>query len=140
MNPAVAPLCVVLSPDLVGAATWDPSCEDVLVAWRDARVRPVLNAELLRRYLRVHAALGICEPVRRRWAWWFTSPDKVDFLNVALSPDLTVAELCTQIALAGRARWILAVEIPAPVPDQTKPVPEWINAEAFLKKTAADPG
>ncbi len=93
------PLRVILSPDLVGGLWVDASCAAVLEAWRDKKLRPAVNRDLLVRYVGLWRAMGLPEIQIRRWSWWFTAPSAVDFVPNDLSIQADPIKCCSELAI-----------------------------------------
>lgn len=107
--------CVVLAPDVVGGLWLDPACAAVFAAWREGRLRPVVNRDLLARYVRLWQALGLPVVQVRRWAWWFTSPLTARFLAEDRSASANALACCANLAIAGGAWAVIhrgAVTVP----------------------------
>lgn len=135
-------IVVVLAPDVLGHSFDDPACARVLVNWRDGRLAPALNRQLLQRYLKMLQDLGLSPELLRRWGWWLTSADKVRFLDARTDSDASGSALCVELAKASGAAWVIAVRIP-PASEQEAadpgvlPVP-WITPQAFLDGPGSD--
>jgi hypothetical protein len=100
-------LRVVLAPDVVGGLWLEPACARIFELWRDAKLLPVVNRDLLVRYVRLWRALGLSEVQVRRWSWWFTSPVTASFLSDDHASSSDAVECCTRLALVGRARQVI---------------------------------
>lgn len=99
---------VVLTPEVLGRSLFDPACRQVLQSWRDGRVRLVVTRSLLERYLHLLGRLGASRELLRWWLWWFTSPEKAEYLAEMGLPSGSDGELCAEAARLGRTRWIVA--------------------------------
>ena len=99
---------VVLTPEMLGRSLFDPACRQVLESWRDGRVRLVVTRSLLERYLRLLGRMGLSRELLRWWMWWFTSPERAEYLAEMGSPGRSDGELCAEAARLGRTRWIVA--------------------------------
>jgi len=92
---------VVLGPDVILAALFDAKARAILNEWRDGRIEPVLNRELLFIYLRLLRDVGINEKLLKHWTAWFTNPEKVLFLDAAPNKRnvlRTAKEVCADLA------------------------------------------
>jgi hypothetical protein len=124
---------VVLAPDLVGRSLVEPQSAAVLRLWRDGRIRPALNRSLLLRYLRLLRHLGIDNRLLKRWAWWFNANTRTAFLNDArVTADITVPELCANLARQSHAVCIIHAASIAPPPGDVL----WLTAAAFQEHLA----
>lgn len=72
---------VILFPDLIGKAFFDPVALNLLKTWRDGDLRPVTCRLLTLIYLRVLKNAGVNETNLRRWLWWFTSPEHSEYIS-----------------------------------------------------------
>jgi hypothetical protein len=141
--PENRPTVVVVAPDVLGRSFDEVACARLLVAWRDGRVVPALNRQLLQLYLKVLQNLGVNALLLRRWAWWFTAADKVRFLDNQTFPGATGRTLCTEVAKAAGAACVIALEVPAPSEVQTaesvsgeSAVP-WTTPQGYLETLTA---
>lgn len=100
-------LLVVLAPDLVGGVWIDPACAAVFEAWRQGRVRPVVDRGLLVRYIRLLRALGLPEVQIRRWSWWFVSSAKAQFLAEGATAGTEAVAYCSQLAVRSGASCVV---------------------------------
>jgi hypothetical protein len=98
---------VVLAPDVVGGLWLDPACGAVFEAWRDEKLRPAVNRDLLVRYVRLWRSLGLGEIQVRRWSWWFTAPGHSLFLAEDQTTASNAIECCSRLAVVSAARWII---------------------------------
>ncbi|MCF7762393.1 MAG: hypothetical protein K9N62_01840 [Verrucomicrobia bacterium] len=130
-------MVVVLAPDVLGHSFDNPACARVLVKWRDGRLAPSLNRQLLQRYLKMLQDLGLTAPLLRRWGWWLTSADKVRFLDARTDSDASGSALCVEIAKASGAAWVIAMRVPPASDPGGSPVP-WITPQAFLDGPGSD--
>ncbi|MDA1275725.1 MAG: hypothetical protein O2960_17030 [Verrucomicrobia bacterium] len=89
---------VVLAPNLIGRSFFDSSSLRVLEYWRDGRITPVVNRDLLLRYLKMLRALGASDSTTRRWLWWFTAAEKTLYLKELNLPGLDGYQLCASLA------------------------------------------
>lgn len=133
---------VILTPCLVGGSLIDPSCLRILEQWRDGGLVPVVSPGLLRRYLRLLSGLGLPRLQLRRWAWWFTSPEKSCFVDRADPLLQTLPELCGLLATEAGLKWIihsgrLSFRPEEAAPEQGHP---WISAVDYLANRAKGPG
>lgn len=100
-------LIVVFSPDLVGRALVDPDALAVLQLWREERLRPALNLDLMRRYLRLLGKMGLPAVLLRRWGWWFGSAQKCLPIQLDTDPAWGVAEVCQAVGRCAQARYLI---------------------------------
>jgi hypothetical protein len=98
---------VVLAPDVVGGLWRDAACGAVFEAWRDEKLRPAVNRDLLVRYVRLWRSLGLGEIQVRRWSWWFTAPGHSLFLAEDQTTASNAIECCSRLAVVSAARWII---------------------------------
>jgi len=107
MMPDGSEALIVLAPDVLARELVDTGCAGVLELWRDGRVRLVVTRALLEAYLRRLDGLGVPEPLLRRWALWFTAPEKVLYIEGG-SPDGDEAA-CLEAARLGKAEAIVSL-------------------------------
>ena len=133
-----APKRMVFAPDVIGGSFFDPDCAHAFQMWRDGVIQPVLNRPLLMRYLKLLRALDLPPLLIRRWAWWFTAPDRIVWIDSDSAPELTVRELCVALAKLGSADCILmrADESKHGVSPMGSEAP-WISAKAFLNQAGS---
>jgi hypothetical protein len=101
------PVRVVLAPDVAGGLWLDASCAGVFAAWRNERLKPVVNRDLLVRYARVWRALGLPTEQIRRWSMWFSATSRAYFQGTDLVTSLDAVGCCSRLALHGGAKWVL---------------------------------
>ena len=100
----------VIAPDVLGRSLFEEAPFRVLQLWRDGVFIPVVDSNMLRRYLQILRRLGVLSPDSlRRWSWWLTSADRVEFLHVrgdehAGLEGPSPSGICLCAALAARAR------------------------------------
>ena len=100
------PRKVVLAPDLLLRALFDPRARNVLNQWRDGLIVPVVTRELLVLYLKKLRQVGLGPELVRKWSLWLTSAEKaiyLDGLSVQQSGGLS---LCREVAAATGAALI----------------------------------
>ena len=109
MSPPSAgePCRIVLGPDVLARSFFCPHCYGVMQMWRNGEVRLVVTRALVLEYLKILSRMGIPHEQIRKWAWWFTSPDKVDFVEVAPDVEAGSASIAEQAARIGRAQGIV---------------------------------
>ena len=66
--------------------------------WRNNQIIPVVNRDLLIRYLRLLRELGIGPDLIRRWLWWFTADKKSKYLKDVVLPERNGYQLCSELA------------------------------------------
>lgn len=131
---------VVLAPNLLGGCFHDSDQFRVLELWRDGRLQPVVNRQLLIRYLRLLSRLGVPPDLLRRWTRWFTAPEKSFYLRDLELGDLVVPELCEVLAKNSGAVWIVT-GLPAVQGSGNSGAVRWITASGYLGRAAqGDPG
>lgn len=75
---------IVIGPDVFGRSLFEEPARQVLELWRDGRLTPVIDSQLLRQTLSLIRRLGVASPDSlRRWAWWLSSEDRVEFVRDA---------------------------------------------------------
>jgi hypothetical protein len=94
----VAPRRVVFGPDLIIAALFDSRARAVLNDWRDGRIIPVLNRELLLLSLKTLRQAGFGPDLIRKWSLWLTSPDKAIYLDDFETRRESINEICLALA------------------------------------------
>ena len=72
----LSPMLVVLTPDALGHALLESEAVGMVQAWRDRRIRLVVDRTLILRYLRLLRRLALPERLLRWWGWWLGSPEK----------------------------------------------------------------
>ena len=102
---------VVLAPNLIGAALIDPAARRVLEAWRDGKFVAVMNRELIALHLRALNRVGLPAELIKRWAYWFSSPEKAFFMEKQLASTASV-DLCETLASASKAEAIICWKRP----------------------------
>lgn len=123
---------VVMAPDLLVGAFFDPICRRVLTQWRDAFLKPVLNRDLLIAYLKVLHRLGLRAEDVQRWTTWFTSNSKVIYLDDVTVQSASGWELCRAVAGAEPECGIISWRLPEdPDPVQSSIV---FTAEEWIRK------
>lgn len=133
---------VILTPCLVGSSLIDPPCLRILEQWRDGGLVPVVSPGLLRRYLSLLSGLGLPRHHLRRWAWWFTSPEKSCYVDRADLPHQTLPELCRLLSLEVGVKSIIHSGRLSCCPDEAAPEQglPWISAVEYLANRANGPG
>jgi len=111
--PEQPPIPVVLAPDVIGKAFFNPDCLQVLHLWRDGRIRPVVTPGLLRLYVGVLRALTVPDAQIRRWLWWLTSPETAQFLQEPGPVCGDLHAVLTDAAERGHARFIASTAHPS---------------------------
>ena len=123
---------VVLAPDLLIAALFVAKARAVLNEWRDGRIRPVLNRELLFVYLRLLREIGLNEKLLQDWTAWFTNPEKVFFVDGQNHAARPVRELCIELASGREGCEVIGFNGFAGAPSGVK----WVNVGASSKPSA----
>lgn len=98
---------VVFTPELLVCALHDASALHALQAWRDGKITPVLNRDLLLRYTKTLRAAGLTAPRLKRWLWWFSAAEKSQFHPTLEIEASNATELCAQLAAATGASCVL---------------------------------
>lgn len=132
---------VVIAPDLLGASLFDPDAAQVIALWRDGVIRPVLNRQLLLRYLKLLKRLGLSATLIRWWGWWLTGPDRTVLVDSADLTTSSTTDLCDRIAQLGGAACVVfrSTEVRLNGPASTEKVPPWFSAQRFLKAVVNEP-
>lgn len=128
---------VVLAPNLIGRSFFDSASLRVLELWRDGRIIPVANRDLLLRYLRMLRALGVDSISTRRWLWWFTAAKKTHYLKDLSLPELNGYQLCSTLAKQSASRcviWAGNEDNPEPKIRGGIDTVEWIIASNYTEK------
>ena len=89
---------VVLAPDVLVCALYDPRAREILNQWRDALILPIVTRELLLLYVRTLNQSGLPHELIRKWSLWLTAPGKSLYLETATPLQKTGLELCDAIA------------------------------------------
>jgi hypothetical protein len=118
---------VALAPNLIGAALIDPAARRVLEGWRDGKFVVVVNRELIALHLRAVSRIGLGPDLVRRWAYWLSSPEKTLLIDKQFGAA-SAAELCEEIANAGKAGAIICWDYPA-----GKSSPVWTLARDYSR-------
>jgi hypothetical protein len=132
LSSASRPFRVILAPDVVGGLWFDADCATVFEAWRDERLRPAVNRDLLMRYARLWRAIGLPELQIRRWSWWFTSPATGQFVPDETPEDSSPIECCSRLAIVIGASCVVhrgAIRAP-------EATVRWLAAADFLRSLA----
>lgn len=98
---------VIFTPELLVRAFQDASALRVLQGWRDGKLTPVLNRDLLLRYTKTLKATGLSAPRLKRWLWWFSASDKSQFHPTLEIEATDTISLCTQLAHSTQASAII---------------------------------
>ena len=126
---------VVFAPDVLAAGLFGLGADLLFERWRDGRLRPVTNRDLLRFYLRILSRLGLGEELLGRWARWLTSADTAVYLEQLEAPGEGIGSLCDRIAREGAADCVvhagmLGDLLPSDVADGVV----WVTFEQFLAR------
>ena len=117
---------VILAPNLIAAALLDPFARRVLERWRDGEFVVVMNRDLLTAHLRELKRIGLPPHLIKRWAYWLSSLEKTDFLQLDLPPQKSLTTLCESLAKTSHAQTIICWKLP---PQKTAPL--WRPAKTF---------
>ena len=104
---------VVFAPNLIAAALLDPFARRVLERWRDGEFLVVMNRDLLTAHLRELKHIGLPPHLIKRWAYWLSSPEKTDFLQLDLPSQKSLTSLCETLAKTSHATAIICWKLPA---------------------------
>lgn len=89
---------VVLTPELVARGLRDAACLRVLNEWRDGKLVPVINRDLILHYTKALRSAGIGHVQLKRWLWWFTAAERSEYRpQIEISHDDVIA-LCDRLA------------------------------------------
>ena len=102
----MTPRKVVLAPDVLIAALYDPRARDILNQWRDGQIVPVVTRELLVLYLRTFNQAGLPPDLIRKWSLWLTTTPRIIYLEDKLpsnSASMTGLHLCREVARLNHA-------------------------------------
>ena len=97
---------VVLAPDLLLRALFDPRARETLNLWRDGLIVPVVTRELLLLYLRTLRQAGVGPELVRKWSLWLTAADKTIYLEGLSVSQASGLQLCREVAAATGAELI----------------------------------
>jgi hypothetical protein len=89
---------VVLAPDVLVCAFYDPRAREILNQWRDGLILPVVTRELLLLYVRTLNQAGLTHELIRKWSLWLTTPGKSLYLENAAPMQKSGLELCDAVA------------------------------------------
>lgn len=135
-----SPKNVVLTPDLIGYSLSNTAGLRVMELWRDQHIIPVVNRDLLLRYLRLLRELGLGPDLTRRWLWWFTAAGKSKYLKEVVLPARNGYQLCSELASQSSANCVLW----AGIQQDTEPnslggisTVRWISASDFITQHEA---
>ena len=92
------PRRVVLAPDVLVCALYDPRARAILNEWRDGLILPIVTRELLLLYIRTLNQAGLTQELIRKWSLWLTTPGKSFYLEDAAPSQKSGLELCDAIA------------------------------------------
>jgi hypothetical protein len=92
------PRRVVLAPDVLLCALYDPRARAILNEWRDGLILPIVTRELLLLYVRTLNQAGLNTDLIRKWSLWLTTPGKSLYLENAEPLQKSGLELCDAIA------------------------------------------
>lgn len=132
MSDVEGPFRVVIMPDILAKAFHDPDCKALLDWWRDGKVRPVLNHELLVQYARVLRDIGVSDGVLRRWLIWFTTADKAEYVRLDRAPMTGWFDIIFDAAQSGRAKTIVTSSPPQHPPYADLPL---LKGVSFVRVT-----
>lgn len=97
----MTPRKVVLAPDVLIAALYDPRAREILNQWRDSQIVPVVTRELLVLYLRTFNQAGLIPDLIRKWSLWLTTTPRALYLEDPLPTNIasmTGLNLCREVA------------------------------------------
>ena len=97
---------VVLAPDVLVCAFYDPRAREILNQWRDGLTLPIVTRELLLLYIRTLNQAGLSQELIRNWSLWLTTPGKSLYLETANPLHKSGLELCDAIAEQNQATLI----------------------------------
>ena len=100
------PRRVVLAPDVLVCALYDPRARAILNEWRDGLILPIVTRELLLLYVRTLNQAGLNTDLIRKWSLWFTTPGKSLYLEAVPPLHKSGLELCDAIAEQNQATLI----------------------------------
>ena len=92
------PRRVVLAPDVLVCALYDPRAREILNEWRDGLILPIVTRELLLLYVRTLNQAGLNTDLIRKWSLWLTTPGKSLYLENAAPLQKSGLDLCDEIA------------------------------------------
>ena len=97
---------VVLAPDILVAALYNPRARECLNHWRDGHFLPVVTRQLLVLYLRTLSQAGLNPDLIRKWSLWLTTPGKTLYYEEAAPKQATGLAMCREIAAEHKAELI----------------------------------
>jgi hypothetical protein len=117
---------VILAPDLIGAAIFDPAARRVLQAWRDHQFKIVISRELLLVQIKLLRDLGLPFDLLQRWTLWLTSPMKSEYIADLHFDKPAPSDLCNALAEATNVQQIICWRLP-----KRDEFGKWISAVDF---------
>ena len=79
-SPTNPPRSFILDFSVVLSRITDPDCRELLLHWRDGKIRPVVSRELLKYYLRQLEKSGCSTALMRWWSLWLTNSERSLYL------------------------------------------------------------
>ena len=89
---------MVLAPDLLLRALFDPRAREILNQWRDGLIQPVVTRDLLLLYLKTLRQAGLSPELVRKWSLWLTAAEKTIYLEGLAVEQGSGLELCREVA------------------------------------------
>ena len=136
---------VILFPDLIGKAFFDPVAFSLLQTWRDGDLLPVTCRPLTLLYLRVLKNAGVNETNLRRWLWWFTSQEHSEYISDFMPEEgLPLKNLLEAFGESSRTRHILYLDSRYAGPlenlkmDLNRESCQWVHARDWLQRNSED--
>ncbi len=123
---------LVLTPELIVRAIRTPTLRPTLDAWRDGTLCPVVNPELLQRYLKLLRRSGLSAVALRRWVTWLSTPPHSDYQPTLETNAKATPTLCTELALRTQASGVLHTPQYTPPIDTSTP---WISTTQWTTQT-----
>ena len=79
-SPTNPPRSFILDFSVVLSRMTDPDCRELLLHWRDGKIRPVVSRGLLKYYLRQLEDIGCSTALMRWWSLWLTNSERSLYL------------------------------------------------------------
>ncbi len=98
---------VVFTPEIVLRGLIEPTSLQILLAWRDGKLKPVISRDLALCYTKLLRAAGLGPDLLKRWLWWFTDPEKSEYKPEFEGDSESIVTCCEKLALANRVDGIV---------------------------------
>lgn len=122
---------VVLTPELLVRGLREAAAFRGLEAWRDGRIRPVVNRDLARHYVRALRAAGLGPVLLRRWLWWLGDDRRSEFRPDLAAEGLDGCATCDRVAVLAGADGVVHSDGFRPPDGGCRRAP-WVPVSRFL--------